>query len=190
MALRNGRDLARLPDAAVEAGVATIEHGTYLDDETCHAMVETGTILVPARTIIEDILDNLEDVPPYAAAKLIALAATHADAVRLAVERGVTVAMGTDISLTGADLPNSWGRNGSELTHLVALGMTPLQAIAAGTAVAPRTLGPQAPRSGQLARDFDADFITLDADPLTDISVLAAPDHVTGVWIAGRRHKG
>jgi imidazolonepropionase-like amidohydrolase len=176
--------------AAIEAGVATIEHGTYLDDETCDAMVETGTILVPTRTIIEDILDNLEDVPPYAAAKLIALAATHADAVRLAVERGVTIAMGTDISLTGMELPNSWGRNGSELTHLVALGMTPLQAIAAGTAVAPRTLGPQAPRSGQLVPDFDADFITLDADPLADISVLAAPVHVTGVWIAGRRLKG
>ncbi len=176
--------------AAIEAGVATIEHGSYLDEEACDAMVETGTILVPTRTIIEDILSNLDDVPPYAAAKLTALAATHADAVRLAIERGVVVAMGTDISLTGMDLPNSWGRNGSELAHLVALGMTPLQSIAAATAVAPRTLGPQAPRSGQLAADFDADFITLDADPITDIAVLAQPDHVTGVWVAGRKVKG
>jgi imidazolonepropionase-like amidohydrolase len=176
--------------AAIEAGVASIEHGTYLDEEACDAMVETGTILVPTRTIIENILDNIGDVPPYAAAKLVALAATHADAVRLAVERGVTVAMGTDISLTGMDLPNSWGRNGSEVAHLVALGMTPLQAIAAATAIAPRTIGPQAPRSGQLAADFDADFITLDADPLADVSALAQPDHVTGVWIAGRRVKG
>lgn len=176
--------------AAIEAGVATIEHGTYLDDEACAAMVETGTILVPTRTIIEDILDNLGDVPPYAAAKLIALAATHADAVRLAVEKGVTVAMGTDISLTGTDLPNSWGRNGAELGHLVTLGMTPLQAIAAGTAVAPRTLGPQAPRSGQLVTGFDADFITVDADPLADITILAQPEHITGVWIAGHRVKG
>ena len=176
--------------AAIEAGVATIEHGSYLDEEACDAMVETGTILVPTRTIIEDILSNLDDVPPYAAAKLTALAAIHADAVRLAIERGVVVAMGTDISLTGMDLPNSWGRNGSELAHLVALGMTPLQSIAAATAVAPRTLGPQAPRSGQLAADFDADFITLDADPITDIAVLAQPDHVTGVWVAGRKVKG
>src|SRR5580700_8340990 len=161
--------------AAIEAGVATIEHGSYLDEEACDAMVETGTILVPTRTIIEDILENIADVPTYAAAKLIALAATHADAVRLAVERGVTVAMGTDISMTGADLPNSWGRNGSEVAHLVTLGMTPLQAIAAATAVGPRTLGPQAPRSGQLAAGFDADFITLDADPLADVAVLAQP---------------
>jgi imidazolonepropionase-like amidohydrolase len=176
--------------AAIEAGVATIEHGTYLDEEVCDAMVETGTILVPTRSIIEDILANLDDVPPYAAAKLTALAAIHADAVRLAIDRGVMVAMGTDISLTGTDLPNSWGRNGSELAHLVALGMTPLQSIAAATAIAPRTLGPQAPRSGQLVADYDADFITLDADPLADIAVLTQPDHVTGVWIAGRRVKG
>jgi imidazolonepropionase-like amidohydrolase len=176
--------------AAIEAGVATIEHGTYLDAEACDAMVETGTILVPTRSIIEDILTNLEEVPPYAAAKLTALAAIHADATRLAIERGVTIAMGTDISVTGMDLPNSWGHNGSELPHLVRLGMTPLQAIAAATAVAPRTIGPQAPRSGQLADGFDADFITLDADPLADISVLAEPGHVTGVWTAGRRVKG
>ena len=176
--------------AAVEAGVATIEHGTYLDEEACDAMVETGTILVPTRSIIEDILANLQAVPPYAAAKLTALAATHADAVRMAIERGVTIAMGTDTSVTGMDLLNSWGHNGSELVHLVRLGMTSLQAIAAATAVAPRTIGPQAPRSGQLAEGFDADFITLDSDPLADISVLAKPDHITGVWTAGRKVKG
>ena len=176
--------------AAIEAGVATIEHGTYLDSEACDAMIETGTILVPTRSIIEDMLANLAAVPPYAAAKLTALAGTHADAIRLAIERGVTVAMGTDISVTGMDLPNSWGHNGSELAHLVTLGMTPLQAIAAATATAPRTIGPQAPRSGQLAAGYDADFITLDADPLAEISVLAKPEHITGVWTAGRRVKG
>jgi imidazolonepropionase-like amidohydrolase len=175
--------------AAIEAGVATIEHGTYLDDEACEAMAETGTILVPTRTIIEEILASLDDVPPYAAAKLVAVAATHADAVRLAIQRGVTVAMGTDISLTGSEFLNSWGRNGSELVHLVRLGLTPLQAIATATAIAPRTLGPQAPRSGQLRPEFDADFITVSADPLADISVLAQPERITGVWIAGQRVK-
>jgi imidazolonepropionase-like amidohydrolase len=117
------------------------------------------------------------------------MAATHADAVRLAIQRGVTVAMGTDISLTGSEFLNSWGRNGSELVHLVRLGLTPLQAIATATAIAPRTLGPQAPRSGQLRPEFDADFITVSADPLADISVLAQPERITGVWIAGQRVK-
>ena len=176
--------------AAIEAGVATIEHGSYLDEEACDAMLAHGTILVPTRSIIEDILTHLGDVPPYAAAKLTALAGTHADAVRMAIERGVPIAMGTDIGLTGMDLPSSWGHNGSELVHMVTLGMTPLQSIAAATAVAPQTLGPQAPRSGQLAAGYDADILTLDADPLTDISVLAQPAHITGVWTRGRQVKG
>jgi imidazolonepropionase-like amidohydrolase len=176
--------------AAIEAGVRTIEHGSYLDEEACDGMRENGMILVPTRSIVEDILANLDDVPPYAAAKLTALAARHAEAVQMAIERGVTVAMGTDIGLTGMDLPNSWGHNGTELAHLVTLGMTPLQAIAAATAVAPRTLGPQAPRSGQLAAGYDADILTLEADPTADVSVLAKPEFITGVWTGGRRVKG
>jgi imidazolonepropionase-like amidohydrolase len=175
--------------AAIEAGVRTIEHGTYLDDEACDAMRETGTILVPTRTIVEDILANLSAVPEYAAVKLTALAHTHADAVTLAIESGVTIAMGTDIAITGPDRPNAWGSNGAELVHLVKLGMTPLQAIEAATATAPLTLGPQAPKSGRLEAGYDADVITVGADPLADISVLARPEHVTAVWTAGRRVK-
>jgi imidazolonepropionase-like amidohydrolase len=176
--------------AAIEAGVATIEHGSYLDAEACDAMAETGTILVPTRSIIESILADLDTVPPYAAQKLTALARTHADAVALAISRGVTIAMGTDISCTGMDLPNSWGTNGSEPAHLVRLGMTPLLAIAAATAIAPATIGPQAPRSGKLAAGYDADILTLDADPVADITVLADPERISGVWVAGRRVKG
>src|SRR5215475_6581953 len=172
--------------AALRAGVRTIEHGTYLDEECCAAMVETGAILVPTRTIVEDILANLERVPDYAAAKLVAIADVHASAVALAHERGVTIAMGTDIGLTGPDRPNAWGKNGTELVHLVELGLTPAEAIEAATATGPLTLGPQAPRSGLLVEGFDADVLTLDADPLADIAILADPAHVAGVWQAGR----
>ena len=97
--------------AALEAGARTIEHGTYLDEECCDAMRETGAVLVPTRTIVEDILANLAAVPEYAATKLVAIADVHAGAVALALQRGVTIAMGTDIGLTGSDLPNSWGKN-------------------------------------------------------------------------------
>src|ERR1700733_5497923 len=175
--------------AALEAGARTIEHGTYLDEECCAAMRETGAILVPTRTIIEDMLTHLDTVPEYAAVKVQAIAAIHAEATALAISSGVTVAMGTDIGLTGPDRPNAWGQNGAELPHLVALGMTPLQAIEAATATAPLTLGPQAPRSGRLEAGHDADVITLDADPLADIGVIADPGHVTGVWTRGRRVK-
>jgi imidazolonepropionase-like amidohydrolase len=176
--------------AALRAGVRTIEHGSYLDDECCEAMRETGAILVPTRTIIEDILANKAAVPDYAVAKLEALADSHAQAVTRAYEHGVTIAMGTDIALTGGDLPNAWGQNGSEPGYLVKLGMTPLEAIEAATATGPLTLGPQAPRSGRLAEGYDADVITLDADPLADIGVLADPARVTGVWTSGRLVKG
>jgi imidazolonepropionase-like amidohydrolase len=176
--------------AALRAGCRTIEHGTYLDDECCDAMRETGAILVPTRTIIEDFLANSTGAPDYAVAKLAAIADTHAQAVTRAHEHGVTIAMGTDISVTGRDMPNSWGGNGAEPGYLVKLGMTPLEAITAATAHGPLTLGPQAPRSGQLAEGYDADVITLDADPLTDISVLADPAHVTTVWTRGRQVKG
>lgn len=176
--------------AAIEAGVRTIEHGTYADDEACQAMRETGTILVPTRTIVADILANLAAVPDYAAAKLEALAQTHAEAVARAIDHGVTIAMGTDIAITGRDKPSSWGNNGTEVVHLVKLGMTPLQAIEAATATAPATLGPQAPRSGRLEVGYDADVLTIGADPLTDIGVLARPEHITGVWTGGRRVKG
>ena len=153
-------------------------------------MRESAAILVPTRTIIEDILGNKDGVPDYAVAKLEALADIHAQAVTRAHEHGVTIAMGTDIGLTGPDLPNSWGQNGAEPGYLVRLGLTPLEAIEASTATGPLTLGPQAPRSGQLAGGYDADVITLDADPLADIGVLADPDSVTGVWTGGRQVKG
>jgi imidazolonepropionase-like amidohydrolase len=176
--------------AALRAGVRTIEHGTYLDDECCDAMRECGAILVPTRTIIEDMLAFRDAVPPYAMAKLEAIADIHAQAVTRAYEHGVTIAMGTDIALTGPGLPNAWGQNGSEPGYLVKLGLTPAEAIEAATASGPLTLGPQAPRSGQLAQGYDADVITLDADPLADIGVLADPGHVTGVWTGGRQVKG
>jgi imidazolonepropionase-like amidohydrolase len=102
----------------------------------------------------------------------------------------VTIAMGTDIAISGSGLANSWGRNGRELPLLAEAGLTPLEAIQAATANGPLTLGPQAPRSGLLAEGYDADLVILDGDPLADIAILADPAHVAGVWKAGRRVKG
>jgi len=176
--------------AALRAGVRTIEHGTYLDDECCDAMRECGAILVPTRTIIEEMLASKDLVPGYAMAKLEVIADTHAQAVTRAYEHGVTIASGTDIAMTGPGLPNAWGQNGSEPGYLVKLGLSPLEAIEAATATGPLTLGPQAPRSGRLAAGYDADVITLAADPLADIDVLADPAQVSAVWTRGRPVKG
>jgi imidazolonepropionase-like amidohydrolase len=115
---------------------------------------------------------------------------TDVELLTVAIEHGVTIAMGTDIAMTGPDRPNSWGGNGAEPAHLVRLGMTPLQAIDAATATAPLTLGPQAPKSGRLEPGYDADVITIAANPLADITVLSHPEHITSVWTKGHRVKG
>jgi imidazolonepropionase-like amidohydrolase len=173
---------------ALEAGVGTIEHGSYLDEECAAAMRETGAILVATRTIVTEIAES-KAAPPFAQANLEELADRHAEAVAVAYKSNVTLAMGTDLALSGRHLPASWGRNGRELVLLVECGLSPLDAIEAATAAAPATLGPQAPRSGLLAAGYDADVITLDVNPLLDMTVFADPAHITGVWLAGERVK-
>ncbi|MGA7096417.1 MAG: amidohydrolase family protein, partial [Acidimicrobiia bacterium] len=140
--------------AALEAGIRTIEHGTYLDDEAADAMIESGAILVPTRWIVNYLITEGEKrgMPEYAKRKIMAAADQHLEAMATAVAKGVKIAMGTDIWATG-----SWGKNAEELGFMVDAGMSPLQAIEAATANGPETLGPQAPKAGQLVEGFDAD---------------------------------
>jgi imidazolonepropionase-like amidohydrolase len=173
--------------AALEAGVRTIEHGTYLDDEACAAMRELGAVLVPTRYIVVQLLKAgvASGMSAENYRKLAAVADTHAEAVSRAHAAGVTIAAGTDIFQSGGQLPVAWGQNGAELALLVDAGLSPLEAIAAASANAPATLGPQAPRAGVLAEGWDADVITLAASPLADIGLLADPANITGVWKLG-----
>lgn len=173
--------------AALEAGVKTIEHGTYLDQEAADAMVESEAILVPTRFVVDFLMAEGEKrgMPEYAKKKGQAASESHANAVALAHESGVKIAMGTDIWITGL-----WGRNGEELPLLVDCGMTPLQAIETATANGPDTLGPQAPNAGQLIEGMDADVICVSGDPSTDVSVLADTSNVTHVFKGGIKYKG
>jgi imidazolonepropionase-like amidohydrolase len=173
--------------AALRAGARTIEHGSYLDEECAAMMRDAGAILVPTRTIVEDmlVLGDRGSVPAYGMVKLLALADRHAEAIQIAVANDVTIAMGTDIGTSHESLPAHWGENAIELVHMVKAGMTALQAIEAATATAPLTLGPQAPKSGLLAEGYDADIIAVTADPSYDVSVLTDPANVTHVWKSG-----
>jgi imidazolonepropionase-like amidohydrolase len=172
--------------AALRAGCHTIEHGSYLDEEAAAAMREAGAILVPTRFIVEQGLKAKDRLPDYAYEKLVAVADRHFEAMHIAHEAGVTIALGTDIFASGPQAGINWGMNGQEFVHLVDAGMTPMEAIAAGTANGPLTLGPQAPKSGLLAEGYDADLIALASNPLDDISLLAGPANVTHVWKAGQ----
>ncbi len=152
--------------AALRAGCISIEHGSYLDDEAADLMIAKKAILVPTRFVMERLLKvaKTAGVPDYAYRKLVAISDQHVRALRLAIRRKVTIALGTDIYSTGEQSAVPWGMNGHELAHLVEAGMTPLQAIQAATANGPPTLGPQAPTSGQLKIGYDADMIAVARD--------------------------
>jgi imidazolonepropionase-like amidohydrolase len=173
--------------AALRAGVKTIEHGSHLDVEAAKAMADSGAILVPTRFVVQHLVDRgLElGMPDYAFKKINDIAERHFQAMQTAVSYGVKFATGTDIFMPGAA-----GRNGEELGHLVAAGLSPLQAIEAATATGPLTLGPQAPEAGQLLEGYDADVICVTGDPLDDISVLADSANVTHVFQRGSLVKG
>ena len=171
--------------AALEAGVQTIEHGSYLDEEAARLMIERGAILVPTRFIIDALKDMEDVVPRYAYEKLVAVADHHAEALKIAVAMGVKIAMGTDIFVSG-DL---YGRNSLEIKHLQDAGLSALEAIEAATATGPLTLGPQGPQAGQLVEGYDADVIAVDFDPVKDNAGWGDRDRVTHVWKSGESVK-
>lgn len=167
--------------AALRAGVRTIEHGSFLDEEAADLMVETGAILVATRFVVDTLLHQADALPAYAYRKGQVIAQSHAEAMKLAIAKGVTMAMGTDIFVSG----DTYGRNGYEIKLLQDAGLSALEAIEAATATGPLTLGPQGPKSGRLAEGYDADVIALDFDPLDDAGGWGDPARVTHVWKAG-----
>ena len=173
-------------DAALRAGAKTIEHGSYLDEESAQMMLDTGAILVPTRFVIAELLKMEESLPAYAYRKGVMVADHHERALKIAVAAGVKIAMGTDIFISGP----LYGKNSLEVKLLIDAGMTPLEAIEAATANGPDTLGPQAPKSGQLREGYEADAIAFDVNPLEDGSVWGDPGRVTHVWKAGELVKG
>jgi len=177
--------------AAIRAGVHTIEHGSYVDEEAAGLMAERGVMLVPTRLIVDRLLrlGRERGMPPYALTKLEQIADSHFHAIGIAKSAGVRIALGTDVFMSGTDLPVHWGSNGAEVGLLVSAGLSPLEAVEAATANGPLTLGPQAPRSGLLAAGYDADVIALATDPLTNPDILGDPVQVTHVWKSGVLHK-
>ena len=146
---------------AVRAGVRSIDHGTYLDEEAAAMMVERGTWLVPTLTA-GDATEALADDPkvqPAVREKLRGLGRPEFDAMRLAAEAGVKVAMGTDCPVA----PH--GTNLNELRHMAAHGFTPAQALHAATLSAAELMGLQE-ELGTIAPGRRADLVVLDGDPL------------------------
>ncbi len=175
--------------AALRAGIKTIEHGTFLDDEAAEVMVENGALLVPTRLMVTQIAARGKEsgMPEHMLEKARKITDRHREALRCAIRKKVSIALGTDIMGSSDAAVTWWGAHGKELPLLVEDGgMTPLQAIEAATANGPLTLGPQAPRSGQLQEGYDSDIITVNENPLKRIAALADPGNMLHVWKAGR----
>lgn len=174
---------------ALRAGVKSIEHGMYLDQEVADLMKEKGAILVPTRHIVESLAQGAEELPPILLKKLNRMVQLSRDSFKFAVEQGVRIALGTDTVSSDRNNPLSHGRNAKELHWMKVAGMTALQAIESATAIPPETLGPQGPKAGQLKEDFDADFIVVAKSPLDDIEILTDAGNITHVWKAGQLFK-
>jgi len=163
---------------AVRAGVRSIEHGIYLDDEVIEMMLERGTFLVPTLVAPMGVLDAPEGVSPSSLSKARDVVDIHRDSIRRAAEAGVRVAMGTDSGV----IPH--GRNTTELVQMGSVGMAPMAVIEASTRVAAECLG-VSDHLGTLEPGKEADCISLVADPLADLEVFADPANLTHVWLRG-----
>jgi imidazolonepropionase-like amidohydrolase len=155
--------------AAVNAGAASIEHGSLVDDAGIAAMKARGTYLVPTLIILEEIVSDgvRKGVPANSIAKATAIAGDRRIRLRRAYQSGVKFALGTDAT---SDIH---GRNGEEFKYMVdILGATPMDAITIGTMNAATLLGVEKD-FGSVTTGKVADLVAVQGNPLQDVSLLA-----------------
>ena len=162
--------------AAVRAGVASIEHGSMLDDEAILLMKENGTYLVPT-TYLADSID-LDALPPPIRAKAEYVMPIAKESVRRAIRSGVKIAFGTD----SAVYPH--GENPREFISLVDRGMSPLEALRTATLYAADLLGLE--DRGVIEAGRLADLVAVPGDPTQRIEVM---EDVRFVMKGGEVHK-
>jgi imidazolonepropionase-like amidohydrolase len=165
--------------AAVRAGVDSIEHGTFASPATIRLMKERGTILVPTLMAYTGIRERLGKhvYSPLVEEKVRMTLGEVGKAARLARAAGVPVVFGTDAGVY------EHGRNAEEFAQLVdVVGMSPAEALAAGTTGAAKLLGIDR-EVGRIAPGFSADLSAVDGDPLRDVRAL---EHVSFVMVKGR----
>jgi imidazolonepropionase-like amidohydrolase len=160
---------------AVLAGVRSIEHGTYLDDETLRLMKERGTFLVPTLAVMSALGDPRGDGADAITLQL----RTHQmerpirEVVKKAKALGIVIAASTDGTYGDGD-DTARIRVAHDIEALIACGFSPLEAITAATAHGARMLGLQ-DRTGRVASGLEADLLVVDRNPLEDPTTLFEP---------------
>lgn len=152
---------------AIRAGVASIEHGSLIDDEGLRLLKERGTYLVPDIYNHDFIMTELkkQGIPDKMIAKEASLGELQRQNFSHAVKAGVPIAFGTDAAI----FPHGW--NARQFAVMVHYGMTPLEAIRSATLRAAALMG-WTDRAGTIAPGAWADLIAVAGDPLQDVSEL------------------
>lgn len=145
---------------AIRAGIDSIEHGTFLDDEALKMMHDRGVYLVPTLTTRVGLAES--KFPPLVQEKATRAVAQQDALVRRALALGVKIALGTDAAV----YPH--GENAREFALMAADGMSPAQSLRAGTSVAADLLG-LSDRIGALKPGMTADIVAVPGNPLDDI---------------------
>ena len=150
---------------AIRAGIDSIEHGTFLDDEALDMMKQRGTYLVPTLMAPEGIQEQIDAgtyiPPPILAKAKAAIAASHRT-FQKALAKGVKIGLGTDAAVY------AHGRNTEEFHLMVDLGMKPIDALKAGTSSDADLLG-LADKIGTLEAGKLADVVAVPGDPVENI---------------------
>jgi imidazolonepropionase-like amidohydrolase len=155
--------------AAVRAGVNTIEHGTYINDNTLKLMREQNVCFTPTLAGTAGLINPTSESPGAVAIAIRARAMLPRarETARHAHEMGVKVIAGADSGYT----PDDPHRISDELSELVGIGMSPMEAIQAATSKSAECLG-ISKRTGAIRPGFEADLIVLDNNPLDDINAV------------------
>jgi imidazolonepropionase-like amidohydrolase len=161
---------------AIEAGVDSIEHGSFMKPETLTMMKRKGTFLTPTLMATEWIMGKIDNYPPALQDKAKAAAAARSDMFRNAVKMGVRISFGTDAAV----YPH--GQNAKEFKLMVDLGMPPIDALKSATVNDAELLG-IAHKVGTLEKGKLADVIAMAGDPTADIT---ATERVTFVMKEGK----
>tara|TARA_R100000005_G_C4999439_1_gene206181 strand:+ start:2847 stop:4037 length:1191 start_codon:yes stop_codon:yes gene_type:complete len=157
---------------AVLAGITSIEHGIFMDQQCLDAMMERGTYLVPTLSAVQNILNNADKgIADYVVEKSRRVFEKHKESFRMFYKAGGRIAMGTD-----AGTPfNLHGENAMELAYMVDCGMTTADALVSATSVA-HSLMQYADR-GQIKAGFKADMVIVNGNPVDDILMAAAKEN-------------
>ncbi len=157
---------------ALKAGVATIEHGIWLDGDAIEMLLDGRNALIPTLVAPHWVIRHAEagKMPKYAIDKARAVIEDHKASIRMAIESGVKVAFGTD---TGV---GPHGSNGEEFLLMRELGMEPIDCIRSATTVAAETIGMKG--VGTLEPGAWGDLIGVPGDPLSDLTLVSKPENV------------